>query len=690
LTRAAVCFKTIADTLGQSGKRAFELTGKRFGKQLDRVSLRLIVALAATMIVVSDWTVAEAFDFFGLFGSDDTPPAVSRAAISYSFTVQVTGDASALKDSVKDASSLYSLRKDAPADGEALARRAQSDFAPVIDALWGAGYYNAAVTISIDGAALAIGSSDIAAFSRAAESYRNRAPAPVIIKVNPGPLFKLRTVRVLDALGVEFPESELPQRIVGLKPGDPAAASEIRAAETRIVDYFRKQGRPLAKIQSVAPVVDHALDIMDLTVTVAPGPIAPFGEATINGPQTFDPAIVRSFLYIHPGDPYSPVAIADARNSIREIPAVGGVRITEGTTLDAYGRLPYQIDVEDRLPYAVGASMKYSTTNGPEGQVYWEDRNVFGGAERLRLQADVFYAPPWYISSQSLRHFSSDDIGGRISASFLKPALWGTTNDLLINALAEKLSTSGAGFVGYQAEDADVTTSLRHRFNQNFWVQAGLEAQHGDATDALGTVNYTLVGVPVSANFDTTDSKLDPTRGVRLNASAVGFGTFLGSSLDLVQAKAGASAYYSIDADSRYVLAGRVTAGAMGGPQLDEIPANWRFYTGGGGSVRGYAYDELGPTVFWGAVVGGRSVFDASAELRVKVTDTIGVVPFFDIGNAFTSNFPTFNEPLFSAVGLGLRYYTSVGPIRLDVAFPLERHPGTGPVAIYVSIGQSF
>src|SRR6204780_5492034 len=204
LTRAAVCFKTIADTLGQSGKRAFELTGKRFGKQLDRVSLRLIVALAATMIVVSDWTVAEAFDFFGLFGSDDTPPPVSRAAISYSFTVQVTGDVSGLKDSVKDASWLYSLRQDAPPDGEAIARRAQGDFAPVIDALWGAGCYNAAATISIDSASLAIGSSDIAAFARAAESYRNRSPAPVIIKIDPGPLFKLRTVRVLNALGVEF------------------------------------------------------------------------------------------------------------------------------------------------------------------------------------------------------------------------------------------------------------------------------------------------------------------------------------------------------------------------------------------------------------------------------------------------------------------------------------------------------
>ncbi|MBV8797272.1 MAG: BamA/TamA family outer membrane protein [Hyphomicrobiales bacterium] len=652
--------------------------------------MRLVVALVAGVIVIGDWTVARAFDFFGLFGSDDTPPAVSQAAIPYSLTVQVNGDDSGLKNAVRDASSLYRLRKDAPADGEALARRAQSDFAPVIDALWGAGYYNAAVTISIDGASLAIGSSDIAAFARAAETYRNRVAAPVVIKVEPGPLFKLRSVRILNALGVEFSEAELPPRIVGLKPGDPAAAADIRAAQARIIDYFRKQGRPLAKIQSVVPVVDHAQDIMDLTVTAAPGPVAPFGEATINGPQTFDPAIVRSFLYIQPGDPYSPAAIADARNSIRQIPAVGGVRITEGTTLDAYGRLPYQIDVEDRLPYSVGASLKYSTTNGPEGQVYWEDRNVFGGAERLRLQASVFYAPPWYIASQSLSHFSSNDIGGRVSASFLKPALWGTTNDLLIDALAEKMSTSGAGFVGYQAEDVDVTGSLRHRFNQNFWVQAGLEAQKGDATDALGTVNYQLIGVPVSANFDTTDSKLDPTRGVRLNASAVGFGTFLGSTLDMVQVRAGASAYYSIDADSRYVLAGRVAAGGMAGPELDQIPANWRFYTGGGGSVRGYAYNELGPTVWWGAVVGGKSVFDASAELRVKVTDNIGVVPFFDIGNAFTSNVPNFSEPLFAAAGLGLRYYTSVGPIRLDVAFPFERRAGNGPVAVYVSIGQSF
>ena len=656
----------------------------------DRVNVRVVVALAAALVACGGWDSARAFDFFGLWNWDESPPPVSSTAISYGVAVDVAGGDKGLKSAVQDASSLYKLRKDAPPDGDALARRSESDFGPIIDALWGAGYYDAAVTISIDRASMSILSTDIAGFARAAEAFRDRTPAPVSINVDPGPLFSIRSVRVLGPAGAEFSEAELPARIVRLKPGDPAAAADLRAAQARIVDYFRKEGRPLAKVASIAPVVDHAAHVMDVTFTVDPGPVAPFGEATMNGPHDFDPAIARSFLYIYPGEPYSPQAVADARNSIRQIPAVGGVRITEGTALDAYGRLPYTVDVEDRLPYAVGVTAKYSTTNGPAGQVYWEDRNVFGGAERLRLQADVFYAPPWYVTSQDIRNFSIDDIGWRFAASFLKPGLWGTPNDLLVDALGERVSTSGAGFFGYEAEDADVTAALRHRFNQDFWVQAGVEAQTGVATDALGRVNYTLIGVPVSANYDTTDSKLDPTRGLRMNASVDGFPTAFGSSVDLIQAKARASAYYSIDPDSRFVLAGLVGAGAMGGAELADIPANWRFYAGGGGSVRGYAYNSLGPYGPFGAVIGGRSLFQMSAELRVRVTDTIGIVPFFDAGNAYASNFPNFSAPLYKAVGVGLRYYTAIGPIRADLAFPLEQRPGAGRVAFYVSIGQAF
>ena len=656
----------------------------------DRVNVRFVVALIAVLVACDPKDSAHAFDFFGLWSWGESPPPISRTAISYAVTINVEGGGS-LKNAVQDASSLYKLRKDAPPDGDALARRAQSDFGPIIDAMWGAGYYDAKVTISIDGASLSILSSDIAGFARAAESYRNRAVAPVTIDVNPGPLFRLRSLRVLGPGGAEFSQADLPPWIVRLKPGDPAAAAEVRAAQARIVDYFRKEGRPFAKVGSIAPVVDHAAHVMDLVLTVDPGPIAPFGEATMVGPHDFNPAIARSFLYIQPGDPYSPQALKDARNTIRQIPAVGGVRITEGKTLDAYGRLPYTVDVEDRLPYAIGASAKYSTTNGPAGQVYWEDRNVFGGAERLRLQAEIFYAPPWYVFSQPINSFSIHDLGWRFSASFLKPALWGTPNDLVVDALGERVSTSGDNFFGYEAEDADATVALRHRFGENFWMQAGIQAQTGVATDFLGRVNYTLVGVPVSANYDTTDSKLDPTRGVRLNASAVGFPTALGSTVDIVQAKARASAYYSLDPESRFVLAGLVGVGAMGGADLADIPANWRFYAGGAGSVRGYGWNSLAPTGPFGlAVIGGRSLFNASAELRVRVTDTIGIVPFFDAGNAFATSFPNFSEPLATAVGVGLRYYTAVGPIRLDVAFPLDRRVNNGPVAVYVSIGQAF
>jgi translocation and assembly module TamA len=634
---------------------------------------------------------AVAFDFFGLWGSDDTPPPISKDAIPYTLTFQVDGDDKDVAAAARDASTLYKLRKDAPPDGDSLARRAAKDFAPLVDALWGKGYYDAGVTIRLDAASLKIGDVETGAFARAAEAYRNRAPAPLVVAIAPGPLFALRSVRIVDAAtNAPFSSVELPAKIIGVKPGDPASANDLRAAETRIVDYFRAQGRPLAKVGAVQPVVDHAAHVMDITVTIAPGPRAGFGEATIVGPKYFDPIIVRSYLYLDPGDPYSLKAEADAKESIRQIPAVGSVRIVETTKLDANGNLPITVNVEDRLPYAVGASAKYSTTEGPAGQVYWEDRNVFGEAERLRLSADIFYAPPNDGLINTWGSFKPDDIGGRLAASFIKPALGGSRNDLLIDVVGERASTNSQNFIGYTVQDVDGTVSLRHRFSDTLSAQVGVEAQRGMTTDILGTIHYTVVGTPVSATYDTTDSKLDPTRGVKLNASVTPFPTFLGSTVDVVEMKARGSAYYALDEDARYVLAGRVGFGSLAGAPLDEIPSNLRFYAGGGGSVRGYQYMTLAPAGPGESIIGGRSLLDGSAEFRVKVTDTIGVVPFFDAGNAFSSSAPDFKQPLQMAAGLGLRYYTAIGPIRLDVAAPINRRPGDPPVAVYVSIGQAF
>jgi len=478
---------------------------------------------------------------------------------------------------------------------------------------------------------------------------------------------------------------ELPPRIVKIEPGDPARAADILAAQARIVDYFRAQSRPFAKVTGQNPVVTHPAQVMDISLTVDPGPRAGIGEITVRGAENVDPAVVRSFIYTEPGDPYSPAALASMRKSILNVEALSSVRIREGETLDAYGNLPLFVDITERQPRVIGASVQYSTTDGPALRAYWAHRNLFGGAERLRLEGNLFYLTEDGGVADKEKDFQWEDLGGRFRASFLKPALWGTRNDFLAEALVERDRTEG-----YTSRLVNGTAGIRHRFSDTFSIQGGIEYEKGQTTDILGQVDYTLVGLPLSVTYDSTDNTLDPTRGMKLIASVTPYPNFLGSSVPMTITKGTASAYFSIDEESRYVLAGRLGLGSIIGADLEDIPANRRFYAGGGGSVRGFGYRTLSPR-FLDEPIGGRSLLEASLEARIKVTDTIGIVPFVDAGTAFEESYPDFGESIRVAAGLGLRYYTGIGPIRLDVATPLRREKGDDrSFAIYVGIGQSF
>ncbi len=630
---------------------------------------------------------AMAFDFFGLFrGGDEAPPPPNADTLPYALDFKVVGEDKDLVQALKDASSLQSLRSDPPPDAESLVRRADADLPRLTDALWGAGYYNARVVVSVAGVPLSLRSPRSEAAIRTAAGYRSRALVPVQVVVDPGQQFVLRNVAILDArTGRPFLPGELPPRIVKIQPGDPARAADVLAAQARIVDHFRAQSRPFAKVTRQNPVVFHPSQVMDISLTVDPGPRAGIGDVTIRGLENVDPAVVRSFIYTDPGDPYSPAALASMRKSILGIEALSSVRIREAEALDAYGNLPLFVDITERPPRVIGASVQYSTTDGPALRAYWAHRNLFGGAERLRLEGSLFYLTENGGRIDHSDGFQWEDLGGRFTASFLKPALWGTRNDFLADALVERQRTEG-----YTSRLAGATAGIRHRFSDTFSVQGGIEFEKGQASDILGQVDYTLVGLPVSVSYDSTDNTLDPTRGVRLLASVAPYPGFLGSSVPMTIAKGTASAYFSLDEDARYVLAGRLGLGSILGADLEDIPANRRFYAGGGGSVRGFGYRTLSPT-FLGEPIGGRSLLEASVEARIKVTDTIGIVPFVDAGTAFESSYPDFDERIRVAAGLGLRYYTGIGPIRLDIATPLVRERGDDrSFAIYVGIGQAF
>ncbi|WP_375460315.1 autotransporter assembly complex family protein [uncultured Enterovirga sp.] len=635
-----------------------------------------------------------AFDFFGLFGGDEAPEP-SATALPYDLTFQVTGDDS-VEDSLQQVSNLYKLRRDAPPDGASLVQRAQADFAPLIDSLWSTGYYNARLVISVAGQPLEIGLDREGAAARAAGALRGRARIPVTVTAETGPLFRLRDVQVLDAATrLPVPPDLLPPRIVKLGPGDPARTADIRAAIARISDWFRQQSYPFVKVPAPAPVVDHAALTMDVAFLVDTGPKAGIGEVSIKGPQTFPQSVVRSFIYLDYGEPYSPKRLDDTRKAVATIPAVGSVRVREGDRLDRAGNLPIFVDVTDRAPNLVGFSAAYSTVDGPTGRLFYEHRNLFGEAERLRLEGAAFLAP----RNNGTRikdpgDLKPSDIGARFTASFLKPALLGSRFDYTFDGIVERNRVGSPRFGGYTYRLGGATTGFRYRIDETLSANFGVKYERGQTSDVISNVDYQLVGIPLGVKFDNTDKLLDPSTGFRINATITPYPTALGSSVGLTRATADASTYYALDEDANYILAGRVGLGSLldAPSDLREIPSNYRFYTGGGGSVRGYRYQTIAPQGPFGFVVGGRSLFEGSLEVRIKVTDTIGVVPFFDAGGAFASTVPKLGlkDAVQMSAGLGLRYYTGIGPLRLDVAFPLNPRPGDQPVVLYVSIGQSF
>ncbi|MDB5651726.1 MAG: surface antigen variable number repeat family protein, partial [Hyphomicrobiales bacterium] len=424
--------------------------------------------------------------------------------------------------------------------------------------------------------------------------------------------------------------------------------------------------------------------------TVEPGPLAGIGRVAIDGTKDVDPRVIASHIYLEEGEPYSPQKIVDTRKSISRISALGSVRIRESETLDINGNLPLFVDVTERKPRVIGFSARYSTIDGPGLQTYWEHRNLFGGAERLRLEGDLTLMPRIDGTRISgIKDLKWSDLGNRFSASFEKPALGGSRNDLLIDAQAVHERVGTRAFGGYTNRAGGATLAIKNRFSDTFSIQGGVQAERSSSTDVLGRVDATLIGLTSSVRFDNTDNLLNPTTGFRFTATANGYPTALGSTVGLVEARATGSTYYALDDEARYVLAGRLGVGTIGGAELADIPSAHRFYAGGGGSVRGYAYHTVSPE-YQGQITGGRSLFEASAEARIRLTDTIGVVPFVDVGSAFTSGLPDLKQFVAVGAGLGLRYLTPIGPIRIDLATPVNKRSGDKLLALYISIGQAF
>ncbi|PPD43947.1 MAG: outer membrane protein assembly factor [Methylocystis sp.] len=625
-----------------------------------------------------------AFDFFGLFGEPETAKP-SPDAVAYEITV--AGLDGALERNVKDAANSWRLRLDSPAAGVGLTRRVVADYPRIADALWASGYFDATVRASVAGVPVSPDGKGADAAAAAAERYKGVALVPVTFDIDPGPRFKLRHVVVYDSrTNAPIDPALFSRKALIFGDDDPAAAAALRAREAEWVDALRDKSFPLAKVVSSRPVIDHREHTMDVAVTIDTGPKAGIGEVQLSGSPGVDPAVIRSFIYLEEGEPYSPRKLADTRKSISRIEAIGGVKVEDGPHLDRNGNLPILVETSERKAHALGASAMFSNINGPSLRAYWMDRNLFGGAERLRFDLEGGLA--YYNNSAAFLDFpelKASNLVGVAHVGFIKPALFGSRNDLLLDASLVRERT-----VYYWAAFGNFNGAIRHRFSDTAAIQAGVEVEGGQFYDVFGLHNYSLLGFPLSGTYDSTDNALAPTKGVRITGRVAPYVKALPNGVGMVESKGQASAYYALDDDAWYILAGRVGLGSIVGSPVQDVPANRRFFAGGGGSVRGYRYRSISPENGFGFPTGGLSLFEASAEARIKVTQNIGVVPFLDVGAAFSSPWPDFNSTLRAAAGLGLRYYTGIGPIRVDVATPLNPRPVDSRLALFIGIGESF
>ncbi len=604
---------------------------------------------------------ALAFELFGihLFGERRETEVVSNP-VRYTLTFEAPSADKDLLKTLQAASLLYADR-DRPVSGDlGVIVKARDDRDRMIAALYENARYGGVVRVSVGG-------QDIDALPP--NPTFGVKPVPVSVHIEPGPAFTLGRIRLEGEAAGRDPAE------LGLVSGESAGSLKILRAGERLVAAFRKEGRPLAKLDKREVIADHATRQVEVTLAATGGPVAPVGSVTVEGAEKVDSDFIRDYSRLNAGEPFSPEDMRKAAERLRNLGTFSSVTIKEANALAPDGTIPVKIEVAEGKHRYFGLGAQVSTTDGAGFSGYWGHRNLFGRAESLRLDGAV-----------SRLGETTDVTGLDYSAgvTFSKPGIFvpAARLDASVKAKTEHPDT-------YEANSVTAAAGITYEINDRDTVSAGGEIDWSKTHDAFGKNTYLTVSLPLTAKRDARDDKLNPKNGYTVSLAAkpsyeIQEGTFFSSF------EGAATGYRALGESERVVLAGKLALGTLtGASDLSKIPTTRRFFAGGGGSVRGYSYQEISPYNAAGEATGGRSYALASAEVRVSVTETIGIVPFIDAGTVSRKLVPDFSD-IRAGAGIGLRYMTPFGPLRLDVAAPLNKYDNGTKYGIYAGIGQAF
>jgi translocation and assembly module TamA len=575
-------------------------------------------------------------------------------------------------------SELLSLRRSAPVSPFGLIARARSDQSRLKSALESFGYYQSRVVVTIDGTAL-----DDPRLGDRLGALPKGTPARVAVGFDLGPLYHVRHIAIEGTL------SAADRSAFSLAEGDPAVAAALIDAGARLQTRLQEQGFAFAQVDAPVGYEDATDPVLDVSFHVTTGPRAVIGEIRFVGLRRMHEKFLRARLLVHSGEKYSPAAIERARKDLSTLGVFAAITVQVGAAVDATGGVPITFDCRERARHAVTFSSAYSSDLGGNVTTSWTDRDVFGGAQQLTVSGSVI----------DIGGSATTGLGYNTSIKYLTPdfGVRDQSLQLAVGAIQQSL----------QAYDQTAVTSgatLTRKLSNHWNASAGVSASDERIVQEGMTHDYTLIGLPLSVSYDSTDlaSPLDdPRRGMRDSLSvtptrSIGHpdATFIISQLKLADY---IDLHPLIDTDpGRSVLALRALAGLAQGAGEFSLPPDQRFYGGGSGTIRGYRYQAVGPQFPItpqfpiSTPIGGTAIIAGSVEFRQRIGANWGAAVFVD-GGQVSSTLQPLPDVFRIGIGAGIRYYTPIGPIRLDVAVPTKRYStDDDSFELYIGLGQAF
>jgi translocation and assembly module TamA len=584
--------------------------------------------------------------------------AIADASAERQYTIAIDGlqnigNAHELVDTFEQHSALYEGRR-REANAAQIQRRSETDAELLAEILRSQGYYDAHVEPVIE------------------------AEGPVLhvtLAANTGSQYQFQSVE-LPGLEVAGPDAVALREAFAVRAGDPVIAEDVIAADLALKVALGEQGFALAQVGEQQITVDHRTGLASLVLPVDPGPVARFGAIRVSGEPPFSARHVATIARFEPGERFERDRVDDLRRALIATGLVASAEVAVVPVGDGQ-----TVDLDVRLTPAptrtIAGEAGYGTGEGARLEASWQNRN--------------FVNPEGALTLRGIAGTREQLLGVQF-----RRANFGARD----RVLDFQLAASNSNFDAYEARTIRFLGSLERQSNilwRKTWTwSVGAELL---ATDERGVFTNPLVretrtffvaALPVNLGYDGSNDLLDPTRGFRAGVRLSPEISAHGGSFTYVRAQFDGSSYLPVAGN--IVLAGRVRAGSVLGADAPSIAPSRRFYAGGGGSVRGYGYQRVGPRDFEGDPIGGKTLTEFSLEARVRLPllgGNFGVVPFFDGGHLTNKVTPDFNGWQFGA-GIGVRYYSSFGPIRVDIGTPLNPREGDGPIAVAVSLGQAF